>query len=625
MHFYAYTLFFLQLLSSCSAQSQDYIHELESEAGFQALQREPLSNKYAEVKAVKIVYDLETKTIYYLSSGYNYHHEFCIQELNCKSSLSVFNKNNYGTNPNLRKYLLANLNYHSGLNLYFMDLSASDKMPIDQIEFLRELVIASSFLNKELAFLLNSSRLIHSAKDWDTSFQLITPEYIYNNQSFQAVSCSEKVGFLKKVHIDSLETTEINPEDIVLINGTPLYLSGVSGAITTDLQTPLSHLSILGKNRKVPVMALTNAWENDSINTLIGKWVSLNVSVEGYEITEVEEPEPSEEKEKRKSLKRNLSVKELVEVSDFDRKTANYCGYKAENFGILYDLSLQHDFSVPESAFGIPFYFYQQHAESSGAQSLINQLYFTENNKEQLLLEIQKTILSAPINAELLRSVEEKILELGDYKRMRFRSSTNAEDMKGFSGAGLYDSKTGELENPDKPIEIAIKTVWASLWNVQAYRERAFFNLKQEEAAMGILVHRSFPDEEVNGVAITTNIYRPNNLGFVVNAQLGEESVVQPNPTITCDQIVCYPSTNAGFYSENPTIEIITTSRLNNNELVMTKEEFIHLANMLEVIKKQFYYRDFTSKTYTEYGLDLEFKLDAVTRNLYLKQVRLFN
>ncbi len=625
MRYYAFIFIFLQLLSSCAAQSQDYVHMLEDDGAFNALQREPLSSKYAEVKAVKLVYELETEKIYFLSARYNYHHEFCLQELNCNCSLAIFNRDNYGTNAERRNYLLANLNYHRGLDLYFMDLSASDKMSTEDIEFLREKVIDATFLNEDLALLLNSARLVDAAKDWKTSFQLITPEYIYSNQSFQAVSAYERTGFLKKVDIDSLESTEINPQDIVLLNGTPLYLSGVSGAITTDLQTPLSHLSILGQNRKVPVMALKNAWENDSINSLVGQWVNLKVSADGYDIALVEAPESEKANSKRRSLKRNLSINELVDVRDFDRKTANYCGYKAENFGILYEMSLEYDFSVPESAFGIPFYFYQQHAELSGAQSLINKIYFTEKNKEQLLKEIQNTILSAPIHPELLKAVEEKIISLGDFKRMRFRSSTNAEDMKGFSGAGLYDSKTGELGNPKKSIELAIKTVWASLWNVQAYRERSYFNLKQEECAMGVLVHRSFPNEEVNGVAITTNIYRPNNLGFVVNAQLGEASVVQPDPSITCDQIVCYPSENAGFYSENPTIEIITTSSLNNNELVMSKEEFIHLANMLEVIKKQFYYRDFTSKTYVEYGLDIEFKLDAKTRKLYIKQVRPFN
>ena len=613
------------MLISLGQDTDKFLNRLADEETFLALSREPLSSKYAEILSVKLVYEISTDKIYYLSKRYNYHNEFCQQELDYKESLALFNRDNYGSNPERRKFLLANINYHSSMDVYFMELSSSDKMSLENIEKLRTQIVNSSFLTEDLNILLNSSRLVEASKTWKVPFHLITPEEIYHNQSFQAVSIYEKTGFLKKVHLDSIENTLLDAHDIVLINGTPLYLSAVSGAITTELQTPLSHLSILGKNRKVPVMALKTAWEDETLNELVGKWVTLKVSQNGYEIIETEEPKEQHKKEKRKSLKRDFSLKELVNAEDFDRKTSNYAGYKAENFGILYKLSLENDFNVPESAFCIPFYFYQQHVDSSGAQALINKLYFTEGTNEENLLKIQETILSAPINSELLSLVETKIAELGEFKKMRFRSSTNAEDMKGFSGAGLYDSKTGEIGNEEKSVEQAIKKVWASLWNAAAYKERAYFNLKQEESAMGILVHRSFPDEEVNGVAITCNIYRPNNLGFIVNAQIGEESVVQPEPAVTCDQVVCYPSNNAGFYSENETIEIITTSSLNGNELVMSTEELIHLANMLEVIKKFFYYRDFTTKTYAEYGLDIEFKLDKETRKLYLKQVRPYN
>ena len=47
---------------------------------------------------------------------------------------------------------------------------------------------------------------------------------------------------------------------------------------------------------------------------------------------------------------------------------------------------------------------------------------------------------------------------------------------------------------------------------------------------MAMLCHRSFPDEDANGVAITANIYDTSGLepAFYVNVQEGEESVVFP-------------------------------------------------------------------------------------------------
>jgi len=57
----------------------------------------------------------------------------------------------------------------------------------------------------------------------------------------------------------------------------------------------------------------------------------------------------------------------------------------------------------------------------------------------------------------------------------------------------------------------------------------------------------------------------------------------------------------------------------------MTSDEIYRLANVIQGIKKYFYYRDFTSATFNEYGLDLEFKLEKDSRELYIKQVRPFN
>ena len=48
-------------------------------------------------------------------------------------------------------------------------------------------------------------------------------------------------------------------------------------------------------------------------------------------------------------------------------------------------------------------------------------------------------------------------------KVVRCRSSTNNEDLPGFSGAGLYTSKTQHLD--EGHISKSIKQVYASMWN----------------------------------------------------------------------------------------------------------------------------------------------------------------
>ena len=617
------------LLNCCSSSpvAQEYLNSL-SESDFIALQREPLSSKYSQVQAVKVIYDLKTKEIYYISNSFQYHNKFCQTVLGYNEPLGIFNRDNYGTDRDKRQYLLANINFFSSRKEYILELSPSDQMLISDITLLHNRVAETSFLTPDVKLILNSARLINSESKLTIPF--IKPEEIYKNQNFQSVSKFTGKGKLRKIELSELSNSSIDEDDIILINGTPLQLAGVSGIITTDLQTPLSHLSILGQNRKIPVMALKDAWDDENINSLIGKQVELTVSIDGFTISEADGLSNPKKERKRLYLKKNLNEKELIKAKDFNRKTANYCGYKAENFGILYQLAEKMDFSVPEAAFGIPFYYYQQHAEKSEVIGLITQLENHSNPKE-LLSTIREKIKSTPVDSTLILNIENQLEGMSSFNRFRFRSSTNAEDMKGFSGAGLYSSKTALTgsniveKDEGKTIENALRKVWASLWKDSAYDERAYFNIQQEDVMMGILVHRSFPDEEVNGVAISKNIYRENNLGFVVNAQLGDSSVVQPNPAITCDQFICYPTQESGFYTQNQTIEIITTSSLNDFNLVMTSDEIYRLANVIQGIKKYFYYRDFTSATFNEYALDFEFKLEKDSRELYLKQVRPFN
>lgn len=617
------------LLNCCSSSpvAQEYLNSL-SESDFIALQREPLSSKYSQVQAVKVIYDLKTKEIYYISNSFQYHNKFCQTVLGYNEPLGIFNRDNYGTDRDKRQYLLANINFFSSRKEYILELSPSDQMLISDITLLHNRVAETSFLTPDVKLILNSARLINSENKLTIPF--IKPEEIYKNQNFQSVSKFTGKGKLRKIELSELSNSSIDEDDIILINGTPLQLAGVSGIITTDLQTPLSHLSILGQNRKIPVMALKDAWDDENINSLIGKQVELTVSIDGFTISEADGLSNPKKERKRLYLKKNLNEKELIKAKDFNRKTANYCGYKAENFGILYQLAEKMDFSVPEAAFGIPFYYYQQHAEKSEVIGLITQLENHSNPKE-LLSTIREKIKSTPVDSTLILNIENQLEGMSSFNRFRFRSSTNAEDMKGFSGAGLYSSKTALTgsniveKDEGKTIENALRKVWASLWKDSAYDERAYFNIQQEDVMMGILVHRSFPDEEVNGVAISKNIYRENNLGFVVNAQLGDSSVVQPNPAITCDQFICYPTQESGFYTQNQTIEIITTSSLNDFNLVMTSDEIYRLANVIQGIKKYFYYRDFTSATFNEYALDFEFKLEKDSRELYIKQVRPFN
>jgi hypothetical protein len=618
-------LLFLILFSSCSSEAQQFLTSIDSQEEFSILSGAPLSSKYGNIASIKIIYEIKTDKIYFINSNfYKYHYEFCQFNLNENNDLGEFNRANYDESED-RKYLLANLNYSKTLNRYFVDLSPYDQMQAGSMEKLYEEIASNTFINSKLSFLLNTARLIEKKDEFKIKFPIILPEEIYENITFQSVSQGKTYGKLRFIsNLDSLESPLL-PTDIIVIKNTPMYLPLVSGIIVTEFQTPLSHLSILGKNRKIPICAYKSAFSDVKLKLNDAQMIEFRVLKDTFYIVQ-KNHSVNLRQTKEIILNKNLKVDSLIDVCHLNFRSANFAGNKAANFGVLNTLSQMHGFKVPEGGFAIPFFYYEQHLKSTKVDELIKLAVKYQNDTEKLnvyLGMIRKEILMTKLDSKLISEVKQKLIQSG-YKTFRFRSSTNAEDTEGFSGAGLYESKTVILNDTSKTIEKGILKVWASLWSNQAFLERAYFGIKQHSVSMGILVHRSFPNEAVNGVAITKNLYRENYIGFVVNAQIGDITVVDPPKGITCDQFICSPKDiNSSFQN---TIEVITFSSLNNQKLVMSEKEIENLAEQLDVIKRFFFLKSKTHfSNYESFGLDIEFKLDEKTRQLYIKQARIYN
>jgi len=623
-------LFLLSLATWLSCLGQRYETKVESSSVFEKLSGLPLCDKYGEVSSVKVVYDLFDERLYFVNAKYyKFHHEFCSEQLYDEHGLDYFNEVNYIDDPR-RRYLLGNVNYYKALNVYALELSPVDLMPWHQITQLYKLVAEHSFISDQLKLLLNNSRLNNLVLSQENSLPTISPSNIYGNLEYQAISKYEKCGTLRLIEHFSNSKDQIKPTDIIVINETPLILPEVSGIIVTEFQTPLSHITILGQNRKIPIAAYKSAFEDSTIIGLEDQNVCLQVSVDDFELNRTGKLKEGNKPAHRVRLAFDLEPDSVVGIENLKKRSYKYVGYKASNFGHLFRLGRKKQIHVPECAFAIPFHFYENHARHSGADSLIQVLVsattkLAPDSLQQALKRIRKAIEKHPADSQLIKSINRKANSCSGFERLRFRSSTNAEDAPGFSGAGLYSSKTGILNDSIKSFERAIKKVWASLWSYGAYSERELFNIDHSEVYMGVLVHRSFPDEEVNGVAITRNLYREDNPGFVINAQIGNESVVNPSPGVTSEQFICYPNEMPNLYENRQTVDIITQSSLSDGKLIMSDEEIQLLANQLETIQRYFNRVVYPFIHYSELALDIEFKLDHETRKLYFKQVRIYN
>lgn len=604
------------------------LHSIED---FTKLKGTPLTHKYGKVAAVKVVYDINEARLYFVNDNlYDYHYAFCNFYLGYRLDIDLFNKYNYTAEHARKRYLLGNINHYQANDLYTLELSPIDEMYPKDIEILYKEVQKQSYF-KNFKFFINTARLERLRTIFN--IPIVSAEELYGNQNYQAVSIQEGFGRLR--FIDDIKKAKLSKNDIIVVNQPILNLPIVRGVITTRLQTPLSHISILGKNRKVPIVAYTKAYTNSDLRQFDNAYVSFKVKRDTFYIKKISEAvylrKTKTKVKKKKALQKNTSVKGLLAMENLSHKDMHIVGGKAANFATLYQLAKTNSFKVPESSFAIPFYYYEQHLKASGADKLLDALLLDyEHGKvkdvKKRLKEIRNAIKKMPVSDTLIKTIEDKICALGSYKRMRFRSSTNAEDIVGFSGAGLYTSKTGIVGDTEKTIEKAVTKVWASLWKLKAFEERDYFNIDQRSVSMGILVHRSFPNEAANGVVITKNLYRKGYYGKVINVQLGEESVVDPKDGIVCDQILCYAGANAKLYDDKDIIEIISYSSINHGKLVLSEKEILTISEQTENIKKRFYKKVYKrKKSYLNFALDIEFKIDGPNRDLYIKQARYYN
>ena len=126
---------------------------------------------------------------------------------------------------------------------------------------------------------------------------------------------------------------------------------------------------------------------------------------------------------------------------------------------------------------------------------------------------------------------------------LRCRSSTNNEDLPGFSGAGLYDSFTHKPS--EGHLSKSVRQVYASLWNFRAYEEREFFRIDHANTAMGVLIHPNFTDERANGVAVTEDIVyqteKKTDRMYYVNTQVGEDLVTHPSAGSIPEELLLHP------------------------------------------------------------------------------------
>jgi phosphoenolpyruvate synthase/pyruvate phosphate dikinase len=300
-------------------------------------------------------------------------------------------------------------------------------------------------------------------------------------------------------------------------------------------------------------------------------------------------------------------------------------GGKAAHYSIL---ARTENVPVPK-AFAIPVYYYDQFMRENGfytrLEGLLNDANFKSDPsvRDTSLASLREDMMKAPLNAAFEKALKEKLERDYPNTSMRFRTSTNSEDLEGFPCAGCYESHTGDANDWQDVLD-AVRETWSTIWLFRTFEERAYYGVEHRSVGMALLVHHNFPNEEANGVALTANPFDEEGLepSFYVNVQWGGEAeVVHPPQGISSDEFLYF------FDLPNRPITYLSHSNLvNDGETVLTSRQAFSLGTALKAIHERFApaYGPAGGNT-GFYAMDIEFKFDGEagqTPTLWVKQAR---
>ena len=362
----------------------------------------------------------------------------------------------------------------------------------------------------------------------------------------------------------------LRPADILLTDGVPAETPLVAGIISLRPSTPNSHVAILARSFAIPFVYLQDADERQRVQALAGREVALRAQTitgrSGVKVLDVENALSPELRTEILALKEPLLLNIPVKASfgsisaptdNLVPADARFFGGKAANYGLL--RRRIPGSSPPAIAFSFDLW-----------DAFLDQLL---TNGKTLRTEISERLAphtSYPPNiaalGNVLAGVRDLVTDTAQFtpaqqdavraalsvfdpsRNIRFRSSTNMEDAEQFTGAGLYDSYSGCLDDDldgdttgpsccdgtepnERGVFRAIKKVYASFYNENAYLERLRHGIDEAKVGMALLVHHSFPNEAANGVATLELNISPfgttrNSADLVT--QVGEVSVANP-------------------------------------------------------------------------------------------------
>jgi hypothetical protein len=495
-----------------------------------------------------------------------------------------------------RRFMVGTIAWQTPISKFTWELWEGDLASPELIKMAND-VIQKAFFEK-IAYKPNSIRQEDAAKGLD--IDIVTQADIGKNQEYLALNTGRAVG---RLHIiDKLDdTVEIGDNEIVVLKELPITLPPVRGIIVAKPSSPLSHVNILARGWDIPNVYIKDAdvllrdkdtfiWEFTADQT------SYSFKPADIDLLRTDFVSPDQQVPPV-----DLTIKRLAPLKELRAKDSLAYGSKSANLGQMMNANITP--AVIPDGFSIPFYWYEEFFTRNKFDRRIEDWQIDDNfvhnprYRREKLDEFRARIIAGEFDPALRAEIIKKWKTQLGGKPVFIRSSSNAEDLPNFSGAGLYSS-VPNVRDEDKLIE-AVKKVWASLWNFDAYEARVRNYVSQTDVHMSALVQIGV-DMQRGGVMITKDPFQDDRKNAVyISSVCGHNSRVVDNTGLP-EQLLFNPKsnsvivltrsdqTNALAFDENGDLKQVADKCSNAQGRILTDAQARLLATTAVKIKRAF-------------------------------------
>lgn len=627
-----------------------------------------------------------------------YHYFFGREVFGVPEGLDDFNRLTYFT-PGPKRYIAGVLHSYTlagrgpvlGIQFYPQDVVAEEDLRDAVLLVAGQIELPAM----TLAFVQTGTQqtTVRVASDLVAAgIEVLTLDDILGSVTYLPLNQGEAWGWLR---IFPSDPDELRPTEVVVLDQLPLDLSVVAGVLTRAVQDTNSHVNLKSKERNTPNAVLRDA---GPAHPRLAPFADTPVHyvVRGDDF--VLEPTTAEVVAAKLAERLDRPVVEIAwepepQLRSYDElasgtagealAAARRYGSKAANLGFLAHRqvlgradragtpSARLGYDLTPQGFAVPFQWYADfvaHPPNVTLRDALDTLIVRESAGDlaprelrDLVAAVQDAFLAAEFPPGQLDSLRSRVDAL-EVRKLKVRSSANAEDIPGFDGAGLHDSFSVKTKVADKPCQTcivvdatgddggetkrkvdprslgcAVKGVYASLWNKRAVEERSFARIDQAGLAMGLAVVPAYDSESdvaANAVVVTRVLNTDAVYGYSLSIQQGNNLVTNPDPDTYSE------STIAAFLTDDEPISFTVTRFAKPTASgpalaapVLTNDQLTALVDLVRTVERAYcrakpgYYpgpcSQVTSDNTKPRSLDLEVKILTDGR-FVVKQVREF-